>query len=127
MLYSKIRGTQSFRSLEMHSKRSYKICICSVIRGELEDFRNYKGFTVLFPKSLDEIARFKKVRFFLIPHVHSIIFISLNPKILGFLFNLLRKLAYNIGNEMLKLQSFRKSYIGIFLKNRKLYRNKTLT
>ena len=108
----------------MHSKRSHKICICSVIRvasyagifrgargsslptnfvgreeiraslkrpaweaiirGELEDFRNYKGFTVIFLKSLDGIERFAKVRIFLIPHVHSII--SLNPKILGFLF-----------------------------------------
>ena len=27
----------------MHSKRRYKIFICSVILGELKSFRNYKG------------------------------------------------------------------------------------
>ena len=32
-----------FRSLEMHSKRRYKICICSVILGELDSLRNYRG------------------------------------------------------------------------------------
>ena len=31
-----------FRPLEMHSKWRYKIiCICSVILGELQSFRNY--------------------------------------------------------------------------------------
>ena len=29
----------------MHSKRRYKICIWPVILGELEAFRNYKGFS----------------------------------------------------------------------------------
>ena len=27
----------------MHSKRRYKICVCSVIVGQLESFRNYRG------------------------------------------------------------------------------------
>ena len=71
----------------MHSRRRYKICICSVILGELEAFRNYKGFNVIYPKILDAVERFTKVRIFVIPL--SITF--LNPKILGFLF--LRKLA----------------------------------
>ena len=71
----------------MHSKGRYKICICSVILGDLEAFRNYKGFSVIFPKILDAIERFTEVRIFLIPL--SITF--LNPKLLGFL--LLRKLA----------------------------------
>ena len=71
----------------MHSKWRYKICICLVILGELEAFRNYKGFSVIFPKILDAIERFTKVRIFLIPF--STIF--LNPKILGFLF--LRKIS----------------------------------
>ena len=31
----------------MHSKRCYKICICSVILGELESFRNYKALVLL--------------------------------------------------------------------------------
>ena len=67
----KIRGTQrrfppkfigntfqaiqsAFRYLEMNSKRRYKICIGSVILGELESFRNYKGLSIIFPKILDE-------------------------------------------------------------------------
>ena len=37
----------------MHSKRRYEICICSVILGELEPFRNYKGLSIIFPKMLD--------------------------------------------------------------------------
>ena len=65
------RGTQrwsTFRSLEMHSKRHYKICISSVVLGQLESrFRNYKGFRIIFPKILDAILSFTKVRIFLIP------------------------------------------------------------
>ena len=32
----------TFKSLEKHSKRRCKICICSAIPGELESIRNYK-------------------------------------------------------------------------------------
>ena len=44
-----------FRPLGMHSKRRYKICIRSVVLGELEheSFRNYKGFNIIFLKILD--------------------------------------------------------------------------
>ena len=70
----------------MHSKRRYKISICSVIIGDLEAFRNYKGFSVIFPKILDAIERFTEVRMFLIP----LCITFLNAKLLGFLF--LRKL-----------------------------------
>ena len=41
----------------MHSKRRYKICICSVILGENESFRNYKGLGIIFPIILDAIWR----------------------------------------------------------------------
>ena len=34
---------RTFRSLEIHSKRRYEICMCSVILGELESFRNYNA------------------------------------------------------------------------------------
>ena len=71
----------------MHSKRSYKICICSVIQGELETFRNNKGFSIIFPRIVDANYRFAKMRIFLIPL--SITFF--NQKILGFL--CLRKIA----------------------------------
>ena len=66
----------------MHSKCRYKISICSVVLGELESFRNYKGLSIIFPKILVEIWRPSKVKHFLIPN--AIIF--LNPKVLGFLF-----------------------------------------
>ena len=38
----------------MHSKWCYKICICLVIIGELESFRNYKGFSFILMKILSE-------------------------------------------------------------------------
>jgi len=56
-----------FRFLEMHFKRRYKICICSVILEQLESennndalaiskrFRKYKGFSIIFPKILDAL------------------------------------------------------------------------
>ena len=73
--------------MEMHSKRRYKIRICSVVLGQLESFRNYKSFSIILPKILDAILSFTKVRIFQIPL--SIAF--LNPNILGFFF--LRKLG----------------------------------
>ena len=46
----------SFKSLEMHSKGGYKICICLVILGELEAFENYKDFSFISPNILETIA-----------------------------------------------------------------------
>ena len=45
----------TFRALAMHpNKRRYKICICSVILGELlSAFQYSKGFSIIFPKILD--------------------------------------------------------------------------
>ena len=48
----------------MYSKRRYKICISEVILRELESFRNYKGFSIIFPKILDAIWRITKVETF---------------------------------------------------------------
>ena len=45
----------TFKSLEMYSEWRYKKFICSVILGELESFRNSKGFSIIFPKILDAI------------------------------------------------------------------------
>ena len=39
----------------MHSKGRYKICACLVILGELESFRNYKGFSISLLNILDAI------------------------------------------------------------------------
>ena len=74
------QAIQSTFRLEMHSKQRYKIC--SVIVGELESFRNYKGFSIIFPKILDTVELFTKVRIVLIPL--SITF--LNPRSSGFFF-----------------------------------------
>ena len=52
--FQAVQGT--FRSLEIHSERRYKIFICSVILGELKYFQNYRGFSIIFPK-------FKAVQF----------------------------------------------------------------
>ena len=45
----------TFRPLEMHSDRRFKIWICSAIYRELESFRNYKGFKIIFSKTSDAI------------------------------------------------------------------------
>ena len=50
-----VRTQSFFRSLEIHSKRGYKICSCSVILGELMSFRNHKGFSIIFLKIIDAI------------------------------------------------------------------------
>ena len=39
-----------YRSVEIHSERCYKICICLVSLGDFESFRNYKGFSIIFMK-----------------------------------------------------------------------------
>ena len=44
--------------------------ICSVIRGERESFRNYKGFSYILTKILDVIQRITKVR--ILPILHQI-------------------------------------------------------
>ena len=41
--------------VEIHSNRRYNIHISSVILGQLESFRNYHGFSIIFPKILDGI------------------------------------------------------------------------
>ena len=84
------------RSLEMHSKRRYKICICSVILGQLESFRNYKGFGIIFPKILDAILSFTRRRIFLI--LLSVAFS--NPKILGFFFSTKNSLNWGLKCEI---------------------------
>ena len=66
----------TFRSLEIHSKRSYKICIRSVILGGLECFRDYKSFSFVLPKILDVIQRITKERILLI----TLFITFLNPK-----------------------------------------------
>ena len=109
----------TFRSLEIHFKRRYKICICSVVLGQLESFRNYEGLRIIFPKILDAILSFTKVRIFLIPPSIA----CLNPKILGFLF--LRKKKANLGTEMRKIiiQKILGNLLGML---RKLYMNETV-
>ena len=72
----------TFRCLEMHSKRCYKSCICSVILGELEAFRNYKGF--FFPENFRSNWTFYESEDFSYSSLSSITF--LNPKILISLF-----------------------------------------
>ena len=39
-----------YKSLEMHPKWRYKICICSVILGKIESYRNYKSLSIIFRK-----------------------------------------------------------------------------
>ena len=65
-LFQTIQST--LRPLQMHSKRRYKISICSVILGKLNTFfQNCKGFSIIFAKILDAIQRVTKMKIFLIP------------------------------------------------------------
>ena len=43
--------------MQIYSKQGFKICICSVILGQFESFRNYKGIPIIFPKILDANER----------------------------------------------------------------------
>ena len=57
----------TFRSLEMHSKRHYNNCICSVmLKGNLRLFEITRASVLFFPKIFGAIARFTKVRIFLL-------------------------------------------------------------
>ena len=101
----------------MQSKRRYKICICWFIFGELQSFRNCKGFSIIFPTILDTIHRIKKENFFLFlspPHF-------LNPKILGFIFPTKNRLA--LGYEIWKIK-LQKIVGNLLEKLRKLYMNR---
>ena len=48
-------------SLEMRPRLRYKICICSVILGELESFGNYKGFQYYLPENVRGNLRYYEV------------------------------------------------------------------
>ena len=43
-----VRAQSTFRFLEMHSKRHYKICICSVILGNFKSLFELTRASVLF-------------------------------------------------------------------------------
>jgi len=91
--FKAIQSTLSY--LEMHSKRSYKSCIFSVILGELEPFRNYQGLRVIFPKIVGGIWRKTKVRHFLI--LSAITFLTV--KILGSFFSTKNSLTWEVKCE----------------------------
>ena len=67
----------------MHStRRPYKIFVSSIILGELKSFRNYKGFSIIFPKNFRCNVNYKSENF----SDYSLNPKNQNPKILGFLF-----------------------------------------
>ena len=80
----------------MHSKRRYKICICSVIIGELESFRNY------FPENFRCNFTYYESENFSVPSLLAF----LNSKIEGFLFSTKKSLTLGMKCEKL---NFRKS------------------
>ena len=73
----------TFRSLEMHAKWPYKICICSCILGELESFGNCKGYSVIIPKILDAIYLRKWTFFWFLSPSHLWIRKDMNNCILS--------------------------------------------
>ena len=75
----------------MHSKRRYKISICSVILGKLNTFfQNCNGFSIIFAKNFRcYLARYENENLF-----DSSVRHILNPSILGFLFSTKNSLAW---------------------------------
>ena len=65
----------------MHSKRHYKICISSVILGELESSRNYQGFSIIATNFRYNLTYYER-EIFSNSSFHHIF----DPKILGFFF-----------------------------------------
>ena len=64
-LFQTIQST--LRPLQIHSKRRYKISICSIFLGKLDTFfQKSKGFNIIFAKILNAIQRFAKKKIFLI-------------------------------------------------------------
>ena len=91
---------------------------CSVVLGKPESFRNYKGFSVIFPKILAAIKSFTKGRIFLIP-----LCITFSEH-LGFLFLHVKK-KLNLVSEMGKNRV--QKIIGNLLDELpKLYMNRTV-
>ena len=80
----------------MHSKRRYKICICSVIVEELETFRN------CFPENFRCNFTYYESENFSVPSLLAF----LNSKIEGFLFSTKKSLTLGMKCEKL---NFRKS------------------
>ena len=88
----------------MHSKQRCKICICSIIIGQLDSFRNYKGFGIIFPKILDAVLSFTKVNiFFPDSFLHRI----LESENCRFPFSRKNSLL-NLGSEISEKLNFRK-------------------
>ena len=52
------------RPLEVHSRRRHKVCICSVILGELESLRNYKGLEYIPENFGCKLETFKNIFIF---------------------------------------------------------------
>ena len=93
---------------------------CSVVLGKPESFRNYKGFSVIFPKILAAIKSFTKGKIFLITLCIAFSF----PNILGFLFLRVKK-KINLVSEMGKNRV--QKIIGNLLDELpKLYMNRTV-
>ena len=81
----------------MYSKCAKKIYVCSVILGQLESFRNYKGFSIIFRKILTAIYSSTKVTIFLT----TLCIVFSIPK---FLVSFLYKKQLNQGSEMGKIK-----------------------
>ena len=76
----------------------YKICICSVMLGELKSFRNYKGFSIILQKmSRCNLTYYESERFSDSPH-HSIF----ESEILGSLFSTKNSLTSENRREFIR-------------------------
>ena len=89
---------------EKHCKWRYKICICSVILGELESFRNYIRSWVLFSRKclmqFDVLRKWNNLGFASPSHFWI-------KKTLGFLFSTKNSLTWEVKYENFTLENRR--------------------
>ena len=87
----------------MHSKRRYKSCICSVVLGQLESFRNHLGPQYYFPENFRCNFRFYESENFSDSSLHRI-FESENFR---FPFSTKNRLTWGLKCENLTLENRR--------------------
>ena len=101
----------------MHSKRRYKICMCSVILGELESFRNYNGFRInYYAENFRCNLTLTKVRSFLFSSLYD----SFESEKFRFPFSTKNSPTWRVKCEKNKLQ---KIVWNLLDKLRKMYMN----
>ena len=102
----------------MHSRRPYKIFICSVILSEFKSFRNYKSFRIIFSEKFRCNVKFYESENFSDSSLRHI----LESENFRFLLSKKNSVTWVVKYKKIKVQ---KIVGNLFEKLRKLYMNGT--